>query len=76
MSYLAPFTLAFGRGFNTPVPHLRLSVNLLEVARGEISLQHWYASGGSIRAVLLGNRTNVNGKADIAYRGRVNRMVS
>ena len=44
--------------FSTPNPCLRLSVNLSEVARGEISLQPWYASGGCIRAVLLENQTN------------------
>ena len=35
---VAPFTLAFGWSFNTPIPCLRLSVNLSEAARGEISL--------------------------------------
>ena len=36
---IAPFTLAFGCSFSTPIPRLHLSVNLLESARGEISLQ-------------------------------------
>ena len=35
---LATFKLAFGCGFSTQIPHLHLSVNLLEAARGEILL--------------------------------------
>ena len=57
---VAPFRLTFGRGFSTPIPRLRLSVNLSEAARGEISLRPCYASGGSLRAILLENWTTVN----------------
>ena len=58
---VAPFTQAFGCSFSTPIPRLRLSVNLSEAARGSISLRRWYASGCSIRAVLLENWTSLNG---------------
>ena len=44
----------FGCGFSAPILCRRLSVNLLEVARGEILLRRWYASGGSIRASVNG----------------------
>ena len=46
-----------------PVPILRilLCVKISDATRDEISLWHWSASGGSIRAALLVNRTSVNG---------------
>ena len=43
---LAPSTWAFGCGLSMAIPHLHLSVNLSEVARGEISFRPWSASGG------------------------------
>ena len=49
----SPIHTGLGCGFSTQIPRLHLSVNLLEVARGEISLRRWYASGGSIRTALL-----------------------
>ena len=46
---VAPFTLVFGCSFSMPIPRLRLSVNLSEAARGEISLLilPWYYRDGS-----------------------------
>ena len=41
MNTVAPFTLAFGCSFSTPIAHLHLSVNLSEAARTEISLRPW-----------------------------------
>ena len=38
-SSVAPLTPACGCSFSTPIPRLRLSVNLSELARGEISLR-------------------------------------
>ena len=40
---------------------LFLCVKVTDAVRDEISLRRWSASGGSIRAVLLVNRTSVNG---------------
>ena len=54
----SPIHTGFGCGFIMPIPRLRLSVNLLEAARDEMSLRLWYASGGSIGAVLLENRNH------------------
>ena len=44
---IAPFTLPFGCRDPAPILHHRLCVNVSEVAMGDISLQHWYASGGT-----------------------------
>ena len=57
-SLLAHFTLASGYGFSTPIPRLRLCVNLSEVTRAEILLWPWSAAGGSVRTVLFENRTD------------------
>ena len=50
--HTSPIHTGFCGWLSTPIPRLHLSVNLLEEAKGEISLQPWYASEGSIRAVL------------------------
>ena len=57
---VVPFTLRFACRDPAPIPRLLLCVKASDMARGEISLWHWFASGGSIRAVLLANRTSVN----------------
>ena len=49
------------RGSCTYSPPPPLCVNVSEAERGEISLQHWYTSGDSIRAAVLENRTSQEG---------------
>ena len=61
VSSLAAFTLPFACGDPAPILHTLLCVNVSDAERGEISLRHWSASGGSIRAAILVNRPSVNG---------------
>ena len=56
---VAPLKLPFECG--DPATILRLCVKASEAVRGEISLRRWSASAGSIRGVVLANRTSMNG---------------
>ena len=58
---VAPFTLPFACRHPVSILHILLCVKASDAARDEISLRHWSASGGSVRAVLLANQTSVNG---------------
>ena len=59
MLYVAPFTLLFGCRDPAPIHRLLLCVKVSDVVRGEISLQHRSASGGSIRGAVLANQISV-----------------
>ena len=68
---LALFTLPFACRDTAPVLRTLLCVKVSDAEKGEILLQRWSVSGGSIRAALLVNCPSVNKWPGGAEQGRV-----
>lgn len=58
---VAPFTLPFKCRNHAPILHIVFRVKVSDMARGEISLWLWCASGVGIRVTAEAKCTNVNG---------------